>query len=111
MNDNTSPPAAIEPAPSSLKLAEALRAAGLVSLADRAALDEFHDFRSPHDMPTTMLVELLEAAGHRGLAARVENGEFDATEAEAEEWAESPEGKAALGGVSPAVRVKLFGDA
>src|SRR5262245_249336 len=37
------------------KLADALRLAGFEGLANRAELGEFHELRSPHNMPDVML--------------------------------------------------------
>jgi hypothetical protein len=85
--------------PSSQKLADELRKHGFTSLANRALRDEFHDFHSPHVMPEHLLVAELRRfrlpAADR-LARRVIDGEFDATKAESDEWAKSPEGQAAM---------------
>jgi hypothetical protein len=88
-------------AKTSQKLADALRNAGLFRLADRAMTDEFHDFLSPHATPTMILAqELANIIGTEraqfGIAARnirqrVIDGDFDASDEEADEWASSNE--------------------
>jgi hypothetical protein len=88
----------------SQKLADTLRAAGLEKLAQRAELNEFHDFFSPHDAPDLMLdMELVAVI--KGdyppstkdeairIRSRHHNGEFDADQQESDEWAESPDGQ------------------
>lgn len=82
------------------KLADALEAAGLDAMAASARTGYYHDFLSPLDFPTMALVNdlLLAIKGGlngavRDLHARVVNGDFDATAEEAEEWADSPEGR------------------
>jgi len=91
-------------AKSSQVLADALRAAGLEELAQRAELDEFHDYLSPHDLPAIVLGIELAAIAHHDLPIGVKlaaheirlrhlNGDFDATEEESDEWAASPEGQ------------------
>lgn len=95
-------------APSSQKLADVLKAAGLMGLAMRAEQDEFHDFLSPHATPEMLLAEELaklsgdpanseraRVAAHH-IRNRLIDGEFDATKAESDEWAASPEGRAAF---------------
>ena len=95
-------------APSSRKLVETLRAAGLLTLAMRAEKDEFHDFLSDSAMPSMdldrALSAIIEDAGRepvQRMAAhhirmRHHEGEFDATKEESDEWAASPEGQGAL---------------
>jgi len=94
----------------SQKLADALKAAGFDALATRAEQDEFHDFLSPHAMPEMLLVQILhdqyviakgrghdrEAIAAMNIRQRLINGEFDASMEESDEWANSPEGQAAL---------------
>lgn len=85
------------PQPSSERLAEVLDAAHLPALARRVRADEFHDFKSPHVTPEHELVKELRKVGGRAareIADRVIAGEFDATRAESDEWAASPEGQA-----------------
>ena len=95
-------------AKTSQHLADELKAAGFELLAERAAMDEFHDYLSPHDMPAAVLDHALyflindstlpealrEAAGH--LRNRHHNGEFDASDEEGDDWAASEEGQAAF---------------
>lgn len=89
----------------SQKLADALRGAGLEELAKRAELDEFHDFKSPHDLPELYLdMELLAAIkanpSNRKIAkirGRLHLGDFDADKTESDAWAASPEGQETLG--------------
>lgn len=82
------------------KLAEALRDAGLPGLADLAAQGHYHDFLSPLATPAMQLAHDLEVAIRGGnakagkLLERHMNGEFDATDAEADEWAVSQDGVA-----------------
>jgi len=94
-------------AKTSQKLADALRHAGLETLAKRAEQDEFHDFLSPHDMPTVTLANELVAIIHgkvpgtmqdaaRTVRNRLINGDFDASTEESDEWAASPEGQATI---------------
>lgn len=84
--------------PSSLKLARALEDVGSTWLAARARKDEFHDYRSPHDLPQHALVACLKAEGDRTqpLIDRVIAGEFDATKAESDAYIASEEGQADL---------------
>jgi hypothetical protein len=70
----------------------------------------FHDFESVFDMPQTELYTTLErfrldalelnrpadAAAYQLLRDRVERGDFDATDEEANAWAETPEGKESI---------------
>lgn len=83
----------------SQKLADALREAGLDSLALQAERDRFHDYLSPLDTPCIALV--LELDRHhtraaRELRKRVVEGEFDASKEESDAWARSAEGQAAM---------------
>lgn len=87
------------------RLAQALHAAGLFQLEKRARAGAFDDFESPSATPIVDLVVALRAAGREDLAQQAIEGRWDATKAEADEWAESLEGKQALrelgGGVVP----------
>jgi hypothetical protein len=80
------------------KLRDALVAAGLDHLAERAARGEWNDYFGRHPMPQHHLVMTLRAtAGDTvELQRRVIRGEFDGTAEEANEWACSPEGRATL---------------
>jgi hypothetical protein len=80
-------------------LAQELRAAGLDAMADKAAAGYYHDFLSPLAFPETQLDRDLFDAGPAGkeLRKRHHNGEFDASIEESEEWANSHDGREALG--------------
>jgi hypothetical protein len=65
------------------------RAALYLALADRAATGEFDDFSDAHPCGPTALHHELRKMGADRFAVRVARGEFDATEAESEEWARS----------------------
>lgn len=88
-------------------LAQELDKAGLKEMAEKARAGFYHDFLSPLDFPDSQLdIELAEAvrAGNEAaedLRRRHHNGEFDASVVESEEWAQSPEGQAALGMLLP----------
>jgi hypothetical protein len=85
------------------KLAAALRAVGLNEMADQAATGYYHDFLSPLALPEIALVNGLNVEAlklpesERGpildLRDRVINGDFDASEEEADAWASSQEGQ------------------
>lgn len=82
--------------PSRWKLACALIAAGLYDMAEVAADGFYDDFASPLPMPIHQLVADLRKVGTPEamiVAQDAINGEFDATDEEAERWAMSPEGK------------------
>jgi len=97
-------------APSSRKLADALRAAGLEDLAVRAEADEWHDYLSPHALPAMAAAKELSLAGVKAnldndrakvlatanIRLRLINGEFDASPEEGDAWAASAEGVAAF---------------
>lgn len=91
-------------AATSERLAQALEEIGLFQLAHRARADEFHDYRSPHEMPETYLIHLLAETARietdpilqkriLALRAAVINGDHDASKEESDEWAASPEGQ------------------
>jgi hypothetical protein len=88
---------------SSERLAVALEEARYLDLAARARRHEFHDFLSPHAMNFHVLIAELRKRGKRSapLIQRVIDGEFDAPKSESDEWAASPEGKAALDELGP----------
>ena len=84
------------------KLADALREADLPEMAAKAATGWYHDFLSPLEMPCLQLANDLAAVGTpKALAVRARhlNGEFDASKAESDAWAASPEGQRALRGL------------
>jgi len=70
-------------------------AAKYETIATLAEAGDFDDFTSPYDFPILTLHAILQEAGFTKFAKRVVEGEFDATPEESDEWAESPEGKAA----------------
>ncbi len=57
------------------------------ALAERAKTGEFDDYGDVHVCGPTALFEILQGHGMTKFAARVANGEFDATFEESEEWA------------------------
>lgn len=77
------------------------------AFAKRAETGEFDDYASTYDCPITQLYNELMAAGLRAFAARVANGEFDATKEESDEWARSPEGQAIARELPPEMREML----
>ena len=91
-------------------LAAVLRAVGLNDMADKAAKGYYHDYLSPLDFPELQLSQdLADAAGvARSLnniklsdeimkiRERHHHGEFDASMAESDDWAASPEGQDAF---------------
>ena len=99
---------------STVKLAKALREIPGVpdAMIARAEGGFYHDYLSPLAMPEVQLVaDLRELASRpatprnsrpllRGLADRVIAGEFDATRAESDAWAMSPEGRETLASVT-----------
>lgn len=74
------------------------------AFAKRAETGEFDDYSDAHDCPITQLYKELSAAGFTKFAARVANGEFDATKEESDEWARSPSGQTAAKELSPEMR-------
>lgn len=84
-------------------------AAKYEAFAKRAATGEFDDYGSMYVCPITQLNNELIAAGFTKFAARVRNGEFDATKEESDEWAMSPDGQATLKKLSPQMRIAIFG--
>jgi len=75
--------------------------------AKRTETGEFDDYADTYVCPITQLYSELMAAGFTKFAARVANGEFDATKEESDEWARSPSGQAAAKELSPEVRAML----
>jgi hypothetical protein len=58
-------------------------------LAERAETGEFDDYADVHVCGPTALYGILRSHGMNKFAARVAEGEFDATVEESEEWARS----------------------
>lgn len=83
-------------------------AAKYEAFAKRADTGEFDDYADTHVCPITQLYSELTAAGFTKFAARVANGEFDATKEESDEWARSPSGQEAAKQLSPELR-EVFG--
>ncbi|MEM9782152.1 MAG: hypothetical protein AAF899_06720 [Pseudomonadota bacterium] len=79
------------------------------ALADRAETGEFDDYGEVHVCGPTALYAELMGAGFTKFAKRVLDGEFDATLAESNEWANSAAGRAAMADFTPEARAKLFG--
>jgi hypothetical protein len=73
-------------------------------LLARAAAGEFADYGDAHACPITELYKLCRRYGLHELAARVADGEFDASKEESDEWARSPSGQAIAKELSPAMR-------
>lgn len=65
------------------------------ALLRRIGQDYYHDYFGVPAFSTLALVNALYSRGLGELVERVKQGEFDATPAEADEWARSPEGQAA----------------
>lgn len=84
-------------------------AAKYEGLARRAETGEFDDYGNVHVCGPTALYGELIAAGFVKFAKRVAAGEFDATRAESDEWANSAEGREAMGSFTPEQRAALFG--
>lgn len=78
------------------KLAQVLHAEVLFDLERRARAGEFDDFESASATPIGDLVGALRAAGKDSLALRAMEGEWDGSPEEAEEWIQSPEGRATV---------------
>lgn len=91
--------------PTKLRLAAALRetagqaqphnAEKYEAFAKRAETGEFDDFADTHVCPITQLHDELMQAGFTKFAARVREGEFDASREESDAWAASPDGQEA----------------
>jgi len=77
-------------------------------LMARAAAGEFADYGDMHVCPITELHTLCRRYGLHELAARVADGEFDASKEESDEWASSQSGQNAAKELSPAMR-EVFG--
>jgi len=73
-------------------------------LADRAASGEFTDYADTHACPMTELHRLCRQYGLHSVAARVADGEFDATKDESDEWMKSQSGQEIARELSPELR-------
>lgn len=88
--------------------ASAANAERYEAFAKRAETGEFDDYADTYVCPITQLYNELMVAGFTKFAARVANGEFDATKEESDEWARSPSGQEAAKQLTPEMR-KLLG--
>ncbi|WP_375782874.1 hypothetical protein ACE10Z_23460 [Bradyrhizobium sp. Pha-3] len=77
------------------------------AFAKRAETGEFDDYADTYVCPITQLYTELQAAGLSKFAARVADGEFDATREESDEWMRSPSGQEAARRLSPEMRKVL----
>lgn len=84
-------------------------AAKYEAFAKRAETGEFDDYADTYVCPITQLNNELMAAGFTKFAARVRDGEFDATKEESDAWAMSPSGQETLKMLPPEMRIALFG--
>lgn len=82
-------------------------AARYEAFAKRAETGEFDDYGDAHVCGPTQLHAELTAAGFTKFAARVADGEFDATREESDEWARSPAGQDAARQLTPEMRKVL----
>jgi hypothetical protein len=89
-------------------MATPANAAKYEALAKRAETGEFDDYADTYVCPITQLYTELVKEGFIKFAARVANGEFDATKEESDEWARSPSGQEIAKQLSPEMR-KVFG--
>jgi len=89
------------------KVASPANAEKYEAFAKRAETGEFDDYADTHACPVTQLHFELISAGFSKFAARVANGEFDATKEESDEWARSPSGQAAAKELTPELRKML----
>jgi len=90
------------------KIASPHNAKKYETFAQRAETGEFDDYADTYVCPITQLHRELTAAGFTQFAARVANGEFDATKEESDEWMRSPSGQDAARRLSPEMR-KILG--
>jgi len=83
--------------PTTEKLAEALSLAGASKwMIDNANAGYYDDYKSPIALPIYQLVQDARAEGLMDIVHRAKNCDFDAQKWEADEWAQSPEGKLAF---------------
>ena len=81
--------------PSSEALAVALEEANApAAMIQRAREDYYHDYKSPLAMPEMQLLADARAHGLTTIAEGVMEGRWDATKAESDAWAASPDGQA-----------------
>lgn len=84
--------------PTTKRLADALRAANApASMIQAAESGAYDDFKSDSEQPIVNLVNQCLASRLEGIAQRAIEGEFDAPDWEAQEWAHNtPEGRAVM---------------
>jgi hypothetical protein len=81
--------------PTSERLAvELVKAGAPPAMIERARAGYYDDYKSELAMPITQLVVDARAAGLPIIAERASAGEFDASQAESDAWARSPEAQA-----------------
>jgi len=81
--------------PTTERLAEALSLAGAPKwMIDNANAGVYDDFKSPHALPIMTLVFDAQSCGLVTIIERAKAGEFDGTKEEADEWANSADGRA-----------------
>ncbi len=76
-------------------------------LADRAAAGEFTDYADTHACPITELHRLCRQVGLHAIADCVAAGDFDATKAESDEWAQSTSGQSVAAELTPEMRAVI----
>ena len=91
------------------KIASPANASKYEVFAKRAETGEFDDYGEMHVCPITQLYSELLAAGFTKFAARVANGEFDATKEESDEWVYSKSGQDTLRQLPEAMRRAICG--
>lgn len=83
--------------PTTERLAVELVKAGAPPLMiEKARCGYYDDYKSELAMPIAQLVADATRAGLADIARRATDGEFDATKAESDAWARSPDGQAAF---------------
>lgn len=73
---------------------ELVKAGAPPAMIERARAGYYDDYKSELAMPISQLVADARAAGLPIIAERASAGEFDASQAESQAWAMSPEGQA-----------------
>lgn len=92
------------------EMANPHNAAKYEAFAKRAETGEFDDYGEMYVCPITQLYSEMTAAGFTKFAARVANGEFDATKEESDAWAYSQEGQEAFKHLPKEMRIALYGE-
>lgn len=93
---------------SAQKLANAIREVATDRVhevfAERAERGEFTDYADTHACPITTAYQLATEYGLTTIAARLANGDFDASKEESDEWMKSSSGQELAKELSPAMR-------